>query len=71
MSHEYSVRTGEGGPFLFKGESRLGSVLRWHSDSRGVSVVAGTYTSLFHLNGDNCDLSEVERALASSITSPS
>jgi len=71
LALEYSIKPGEGGPFLFKGENRLGSVLRWHSDSRGVSVIAGTYTSLFYLNEDNCDLPEVERTLANLITSPS
>ena len=71
MASTYSIRPGEGGPFLFKGENRIGSVLRWHSDSSGLSVIAGTYTSLFYLNNDNCDLPDVERTLASSVTGPS
>jgi hypothetical protein len=62
---------GDGGPILFKGQNAIGSLLQWRSDGDGLAIIAGTFTSVFHLNDKNCEMSAIKRTLADLITSPS
>lgn len=70
MSSQFSIKTGDGGPILFKGQNALGSLLQWRPDGDGLAVTTGTFTSVFRLNAENCDLPAIKRTLASLITSP-
>ena len=70
MAAEYSIRPGDDGPSLFKGESRVGSVIRWHLDSTGLSLIAGEITNLVYLNDANCDLHEAMLVLETSPSTP-